>query len=194
MTRSGTTEPLTAAGPQVWSEPGPEEIVPGVHRIPLPLPTDGLCAVNVYAIETGDGLVLIDSGWAVAAARTELRRAIRAIGYDFPDVRRFLVTHVHRDHYTQAVELRAEFGARIALGAGERASLRAAADVSVSPIAAQLRTLRRAGAEQLAWQIAGPGSGDSTDRLAVLAARLELRVAADRPVVGYYSLAEASAA
>jgi hypothetical protein len=37
--------------------------VPGIYRIPLPLPFDGLRAVNAYAIETADGLVMIDSGW-----------------------------------------------------------------------------------------------------------------------------------
>ena len=54
-----------AAGPD-WTEPGLFTVAPGVHRIPLPLPNDGLRAVNVYAIESGDDLVLIDAGWALA--------------------------------------------------------------------------------------------------------------------------------
>ena len=29
------------------------------------MPNDGLRAINVYAIETSDGLVLIDGGWHV---------------------------------------------------------------------------------------------------------------------------------
>ena len=40
-----------------WLEPGAHRVAPGVHRIPLPLPNDGLRAVNVYAIEDGDRLV-----------------------------------------------------------------------------------------------------------------------------------------
>ncbi|MGH3629143.1 MAG: MBL fold metallo-hydrolase, partial [Sciscionella sp.] len=32
-----------------WEEPGAFPVAPGVHRIPLPLPNDGLRAVNVYA-------------------------------------------------------------------------------------------------------------------------------------------------
>jgi glyoxylase-like metal-dependent hydrolase (beta-lactamase superfamily II) len=48
-----------------WTEPGLFTVAPGVHRIPLPLPNDGLRAVNVYAIESGDDLVLIDAGWAL---------------------------------------------------------------------------------------------------------------------------------
>lgn len=34
---------------------GPETIGHGVHRIPLPLPNDGLRAVNVYVLEQDDG-------------------------------------------------------------------------------------------------------------------------------------------
>ena len=37
--------------PDDWTEPGAFEVAPGVHRIPLPLPNDGLRAVNVYAVD-----------------------------------------------------------------------------------------------------------------------------------------------
>ena len=37
-----------------WTEPGASRWRPGVHRIPLPLPMDGLRAVNVYVLETDD--------------------------------------------------------------------------------------------------------------------------------------------
>jgi glyoxylase-like metal-dependent hydrolase (beta-lactamase superfamily II) len=108
----------------VWSEPGAFEVAPGVHRIPLPLPNDGLRAVNVYAIEDGDGLVLVDSGWALDEARDQLEAALGTLDKGFEHVKRFLVTHVHRDHFTMAVSLRRLFGAKIALGLGEQPSLR----------------------------------------------------------------------
>ena len=47
-----------SAGSGDWTELGLFTVAPGVHRIPLPLPNDGLRAVNVYAIESGDDLVL----------------------------------------------------------------------------------------------------------------------------------------
>jgi glyoxylase-like metal-dependent hydrolase (beta-lactamase superfamily II) len=137
-----------------WTEGGPEPVAPGVFRIPLPLPTDGLRAVNVYVIETDSGLVLIDSGWALDEARAELDRGVKALGHELSDVRVFLVTHVHRDHYTQAVALRHEFGSRVLLGAGERASLRLCAEPGLPQVATQLRLLRRSGAAPLARQIA----------------------------------------
>jgi glyoxylase-like metal-dependent hydrolase (beta-lactamase superfamily II) len=102
-----------------WTEPGVYAISPGVHRVPLPLPTDGLRAVNVYAIEDSDGLVLIDSGWALAASREALSTALATLGCGLGDVRHFLITHLHRDHYTQAIELRRLFGSKVSLGAGE---------------------------------------------------------------------------
>lgn len=129
-----------------WTAPGVYEVAAGVYRIPLPLPMDGLKAVNVYALVDGDDLVLIDSGWAIAAARERLEAGLKALGRGFPDVRRFLVTHVHQDHYTQAVALRREFGGSIGLGAGERDTLSmviSGADRTDSPFP---RRLREAGA------------------------------------------------
>lgn len=110
---------------QPWTEPGPHTVAPGVHRVPLPMPNDGLHAVNVYVVEDGDGVVLIDAGWEVADARDHLERALRALGYGFADIHRFLITHMHRDHYTLAVALRREFGTPIVLGIDERPSLEA---------------------------------------------------------------------
>jgi glyoxylase-like metal-dependent hydrolase (beta-lactamase superfamily II) len=106
-----------------WLEPGAFEVAPRVHRIPLPLPMDGLRAVNVYAIETGGGLVMIDSGWALDVAQSQLEQALGAIGYELGDIQRFLVTHIHRDHYTLAISLRRVYGSKIALGIGEQPSL-----------------------------------------------------------------------
>jgi len=106
-----------------WAAEGAWPVTEGIHRIPLPLPSDVLKAVNVYVIETDDGLVLIDGGWAIEAARDVLERSLRLLGAGFGDIRRFLVTHVHRDHYSMAAELGKEYGAEVALGAEEKPSL-----------------------------------------------------------------------
>ncbi len=129
---------------------------PGVHRIPLPLPNDGLKAVNVYAICDGDQVVLIDSGWALAESQDLLARGLAAIGYALPDVRDFLVTHVHRDHYTQALAIRRAFGNQVSLGEGERTAL----DVINAGGADNRRAdLRAAGADELADEL-GDGHPD----------------------------------
>src|SRR5689334_18927947 len=86
----------------LWTEPGAWQVAPGVHRIPLPLPMDGLRAINVYVMETEQGLVLIDGGWAIPESRSLFESSLKQMGYSVTDIRKFLVTHMHRDHYTQA--------------------------------------------------------------------------------------------
>ncbi len=132
-----------------WSEPGAWLAAPGVYRIPLPLPMDGLKAINVYVIETDDGLTLVDGGWAIEVARDLLDKALASIGYSVHDIRRFLVTHVHRDHYTQAITIRREVGAHVSLGLGDKPTL----DLMHDPTAdanPQVEMLARAGAGRVA--------------------------------------------
>lgn len=133
-----------------WTEPGAFPVAEGVHRIPLPLPNDGLRAVNVYVLQTPEGLVLVDGGWAIASARTVLEDGLAELGAAVGDIHRFLVTHVHRDHYTMAVALRRETGARVALGLGEKPTLDLLQSGDRTPLSAQLPELRRMGATTLA--------------------------------------------
>jgi glyoxylase-like metal-dependent hydrolase (beta-lactamase superfamily II) len=114
-----------ASPPADWTAAGLHQVAPSVYRIPLPLPGDGLRAVNVYAIDHGDSLTLIDAGWAVAETTTALERGLAELGHIFTDISRILVTHVHRDHYSYAVELRRRWGTHIALGIGEADTLQA---------------------------------------------------------------------
>ncbi|WP_204004206.1 MBL fold metallo-hydrolase [Virgisporangium aurantiacum] len=108
-----------------WTAPGVYEVMPGLYRIPLPMPSDGLRAVNVYAVRDGDALVLVDSGWVVPEALDVMQQALRALDADPGRISRILVTHVHRDHYTLAVRLRRDHPSiRVGLGIGERPSLR----------------------------------------------------------------------
>ncbi|MBN9619284.1 MAG: MBL fold metallo-hydrolase [Actinobacteria bacterium] len=145
---------VEADGDNEWSRTGVFEVVPGVYRIPLPLPNDGLRAVNVYAITHDGGAVLIDSGWAMAKAGAVLADALAALDRSLPDVERFLVTHVHRDHYTQAVHIRRELGTPVALGIGEKPAIEEAGRPDRLPLETQLAQLRRCGAHQLAAQVA----------------------------------------
>jgi glyoxylase-like metal-dependent hydrolase (beta-lactamase superfamily II) len=136
-----------------WIEAGTYLVAPGVHRIPLPLPMDGLRAVNVYAIEAAGGLVLIDSGWALAESRDLLERSLATIGAGLPDVRMFLVTHLHRDHFTQAVVISRELGTAVALGEEERHSISRLLSSTHRPLNAQLGQLALAGAEPVVAEL-----------------------------------------
>ncbi len=106
-----------------WSEAGTFEIVPGIHRIPLPLPGDGLVAVNVYAMDDGDAVTLIDAGWLTVETPEVLDAGLLRIDRELSNVHRILVTHLHRDHYSLALEIRRRFGARVELGVDESPSV-----------------------------------------------------------------------
>ena len=158
-----------------WEQPGAFPVAEGVHRIPLPLPNDGLRAVNVYAIADGSGLTLIDSGWALTEARQQLEGALASIGHELGDVRRFLVTHAHRDHYTLGVVVRRLFGPQVLLGAGEQESLQRIIDNTSRPgsrysWAGYAQLLLRAGAGPLVERLSrqapdreGPGDWEKPD-------------------------------
>jgi glyoxylase-like metal-dependent hydrolase (beta-lactamase superfamily II) len=146
-----------AADRYQWLEEGAHPAAPGVYRIPLPLPFDGLRAVNAYAIEAPDGLVMIDSGWLLDATTEQLERSLGKIGAGFGDIRRFLVTHIHRDHYTQAIGLRRIFGTKVALGADEKPSLDIILGNSTMARPPQADRLARAGARELMMQMAEAG-------------------------------------
>ncbi|MFI5589130.1 MBL fold metallo-hydrolase [Amycolatopsis sp. NPDC051758] len=147
-------EPLPESSDRNWTEPGIYEVSAGVYRIPLPLPNDGLRAVNVYAVTDGEKLVLVDSGWALAEARQQLADALAGIDAELGDVSEFLVTHVHRDHYSQAVVLRREFGSKIALGQDEEPSLKVSGNPDRLPMEAQVDLLFQAGAGEVVEALA----------------------------------------
>ena len=161
MTTTPTAHAVSPDSGEHWSKEGAWRVADGIHRIPLPLPMDGLKAVNVYVIETEAGLTLIDGGWSIEVARDLLERCLRDVGYGFADIRRFLVTHIHRDHYTLATVLGHEYGADVSLGLHEKPGLdllndaiKGTSDLHGNPF---LDVLRTAGAHDLAdlWAAGG---------------------------------------
>lgn len=132
-----------------WTRPGVYPVADGIHRIPLPLPLTGLPAVNVYVLEGPDGLVVIDSGWQSPATRTTLEHGLAELGHRVQDIDDFLISHMHWDHYTMAVELRRELNCRIMVGAGDEGSI-ANFDPGQGLYPHMLPLLRAAGADDLA--------------------------------------------
>lgn len=145
-----------------WQEPGAHEVADGIYRIPLPLPMDGLRAVNVYAVVHGPAVTMIDAGWALEESRTQLEQSLKRIDLGLGDVDRFLVTHAHRDHYTQAVTVRREFGTRVSLGIGEKPTIDIL-NAGRPDGRAQLDLLRRAGAAELVPELTAAGWGGAVD-------------------------------
>ncbi|WP_280341964.1 MBL fold metallo-hydrolase [Nocardia neocaledoniensis] len=115
--------PPVVEQPAHWTEAGAHPVAPGVYRIPLPLPLDGLTAVNAYLIEAGPGLILIDPGWASRQTEMAISSALRSLGHQLNDVTLCLATHHHWDHYTQAYAWRFTLGSRVLIGEHERHSI-----------------------------------------------------------------------
>lgn len=143
-----------------WYTPVPEQVADGVFRIPLPLPDDGLRAVNTYAIVDAGGLVLVDPGQAVPESAEQLRRSLDDLGYRLSDVRGCLATHIHRDHYTQAVALRRQTRCWVALGVGERESMTLLQDPRFGRIERQIDLLPACGADDLVPRLAELNTDD----------------------------------
>ncbi|CAG4916421.1 MBL fold metallo-hydrolase [Acidithrix sp. C25] len=144
-----------------WEEPGAFEVVPNVYRIPLPLPGDSLRAVNVYLLLGSDRVVLIDSGQFLEVARKALTGALALVGVEVGDVSEFLITHIHRDHYTQAIALRREFHGKVSIGAGERSSFDMIQRNEQDSLERQFGLLRLCGAQALYETVSAFGSDDS---------------------------------
>src|SRR5262245_49981333 len=77
----------------------------------------------VYAVETSEGLVLIDSG--LEANATTLRKELAELYLDVNRLRAILLTHCHADHSMGAEYLRNLTGAKIYAGRADCPPLRA---------------------------------------------------------------------
>ncbi len=93
----------------------PEEIIPELYRLPIPLPNNSLSSVNVYAAVSADGLRLIDSGWNAPEVYTALVDELRELGMQVSDIKEILLTHNHPDHIGLAERFAREAGARLLL-------------------------------------------------------------------------------
>jgi glyoxylase-like metal-dependent hydrolase (beta-lactamase superfamily II) len=76
-----------------------------------------------YAVQTSDGLVLIDSGIETNAALVTTQ--FRELGLDPAQLRAILLTHGHADHVLGAERLRSTTGAKIYAGRRDTPALRA---------------------------------------------------------------------
>jgi glyoxylase-like metal-dependent hydrolase (beta-lactamase superfamily II) len=95
--------------------PPPQSLGNGIHLIPAPLPFKSPPWVNAYAIETGDGLVLIDCGTDWEPGRTALSGGFAALGLDESAVHDLIVSHLHPDHVGMSSRLVRELGCRLVM-------------------------------------------------------------------------------
>ena len=87
----------------------PFAMAPGVWYI------SGNDWVACYLIDTGDGLILIDT--AMHESAYLMIENIRKLGYELTDIKKILLTHVHIDHIGAARTMKELTGAKLYLGA-----------------------------------------------------------------------------
>jgi glyoxylase-like metal-dependent hydrolase (beta-lactamase superfamily II) len=101
------------------SDDAPEQLEPGLWRIPLPLPF-ALRSANVYLIDGGDGSwALVDAGLGLPADEAALRAGLAAAGVRLEDLGALVLTHAHPDHIGLAGPVVAASGAPVYLLRGE---------------------------------------------------------------------------
>jgi len=87
-----------------------ERILPGLWRLRLPLPWPGVPHGNAWAIASGSGVVLIDTGMYEPGSLGQLERAMDQVNLRLEHVRLLAITHAHSDHWGQAAPIRERAG------------------------------------------------------------------------------------
>jgi glyoxylase-like metal-dependent hydrolase (beta-lactamase superfamily II) len=88
-----------------------ERVLPGVFRLRLPLPWPGVPHGNAWAVKSGEGVVLFDTGYHTSpgpgepGSMSQLERALGMCGLLVEDIRLVVCTHAHSDHYGQAAAI-----------------------------------------------------------------------------------------
>ena len=100
---------------------------PSVARIEPFKIADGLYYVGdkkvcVHLIDTGDGLILLDSGYL--GAEHLLVDSIWRAGFDPKNVRWIIHTHAHSDHFGASCEFQRMYGTRLAISSVDAESIR----------------------------------------------------------------------
>jgi glyoxylase-like metal-dependent hydrolase (beta-lactamase superfamily II) len=90
-----------------------EKVLPGVWRLRLPLPWPGVPHCNAWALASGRGIVLVDTGMHEPGSMLHLERALDQAGLKVEHVRLIVCTHAHVDHCGQAPPIAARAGCEV---------------------------------------------------------------------------------
>jgi metallo-beta-lactamase class B len=73
----------------------------------------GIAGVSAWALNTSDGIILIDTLDNPDEARTYIEGGLRSVGLDPARIKYILITHGHADHYGGARYLQEKYHARV---------------------------------------------------------------------------------
>lgn len=75
----------------------PQEILPDLYRIQIPLPRNPMRVMNSYVIKGKDRNLVVDTGFKQPECEEALRTGLSELGVDMADTD-ILLTHLHADH------------------------------------------------------------------------------------------------
>jgi len=90
-------------------------VLDGVYQIKSPGPRDSSLPTNVYAIEGGDGHILVDCGWDTQESLWMIQEGVRVSGLKLRDIKQVVITHIHPDHYGLSAKVKQICGAHVAI-------------------------------------------------------------------------------
>src|SRR5579871_213985 len=126
-----------------------ERVLPGLWRLRLPLPWEGVPHCNAWAIASGGGVVLVDTGMHEPGSLGQLERAMEQVGLRLEQVRLLAVTHAHSDHWGQAGPIRRRAGCEFWMHPNHEHAMRGAVDPEAA-LARRLEVGRQSGVPQAA--------------------------------------------
>jgi glyoxylase-like metal-dependent hydrolase (beta-lactamase superfamily II) len=119
-------------------------VLPGLFRLRLPLPWPGVPHCNAWAVRSGDGIVLFDTGMHQADSLAQLERALAMCNLGLQDVRLVVCTHAHSDHCGQAAIIVKQVGCELWMHPNHELMTRMVED-PVAVLARRLEVARQSG-------------------------------------------------
>ena len=95
--------------------PPPQALGHGIYQIALPLPFKSPPWVNVYVVESTDGLLMIDCGADWDDGHRALHRGFRDLRLDLRQVHTLVVSHLHPDHVGMSTRVVSALGCRFVM-------------------------------------------------------------------------------
>jgi metallo-beta-lactamase class B len=122
----------------------------------------GVRSHGVYAIRTGEGVILIDNGWGDTATKVE--ESLNKLGIALTDIKIMLLTENHGDHAGATAYFKEKSGAQLFVMDGDVEGLenRATNAVKVDRVLRDRDTVTLGGKTLTAYHIPGHSAGSTT--------------------------------
>src|SRR5882762_2494543 len=128
-----------------------DRVLPGLWRLRLPLPWPGVPHGNAWAIASGSGVVLVDTGMHQPGSLAQLEHALGQVYLRLEHVRLVVCTHAHSDHWGQAAPICERAGCELWMHPNHEHATRTANDPEAA-VARRLEVGRQSGVPEATLQ------------------------------------------